>query len=201
MEVSNVCAGTEAETVPLRAGADVQPLTCPDGEKYFKWQGKTTSAQYYVNPKGVSTEKGCQWGDGSQPIGNWAPINLGVGQNNGKWLSIFQNSPTTNEKLDFNVKLKGDNLSGSCRYEGGRFYSEAGSNDSGCTVSFCVPDCETPANQSRIGRGPLWGCLLHLLLSRTTGRSPGGARQRSSYNMMSYSCASFLRCILLNCLK
>lgn len=132
--------GTEAETVPLRAGADVQPLTCPDGEKYFKWQGKTTSAQYYVNPKGVSTEKGCQWGDGSQPIGNWAPINLGVGQNNGKWLSIFQNSPTTNEKLDFNVKLKGDNLSGSCRYEGGRFYSEAGSNDSGCTVEVLSGD-------------------------------------------------------------
>ena len=127
--------GTEAETIPLSLGHnELQPLTCPDGDKYFKWQGKTTSAQYYVNPRGTSPEKGCQWGDGSEPIGNWAPVNLGVGSNNGKWLSIFQNSPTTNEKLDFNIKIKGDNLSGSCKYENGKFISESGSNDSGCTV-------------------------------------------------------------------
>jgi hypothetical protein len=111
-------------------------LTCPNGATYYKWQGKTTSAQYYVNPAGVSQEDGCQWGDGSKPIGNFAPINLGVGENNGKWLSIFQNSPTTNEKLDFNIKIKGDNLSGSCKYENGVFVSDTGSNDSGCTVSL-----------------------------------------------------------------
>ena len=145
LHVSNLYPGTEAETIPLRAGADIQPLTCPDGEKYYKWQGKTTSAQYYVNPKGYSTEKACQWGDGKLPIGNWAPINLGVGQNNGKWLSVFQNSPTTNKKLDFNVKIKGDNLSGSCRYEDGTFYSETTSNDSGCTVSLTPFAFRTPA--------------------------------------------------------
>ncbi|KAE8150207.1 SUN domain protein [Aspergillus avenaceus] len=127
--------GTESETIPLALGNnDLQPLTCPNGETYFKWQGKVTSAQYYVNPKGYSTKEGCNWGDGSKPIGNWAPINLGVGENNGKWLSIFQNSPTTTEKLDFNIKIKGDNLGGSCKYENGKFYSESGSNDSGCTV-------------------------------------------------------------------
>jgi hypothetical protein len=111
-------------------------LTCPNGATYYQWEGKTTSAQYYVNPAGVSQEDGCQWGDGSQPIGNFAPINLGVGENNGKWLSIFQNSPTTTEKLDFNIKIKGDNLSGSCKYENGVFVSDTGSNDSGCTVSL-----------------------------------------------------------------
>ncbi|RAL12810.1 SUN family protein UTH1 [Aspergillus homomorphus CBS 101889] len=127
--------GTESETIPLHLGDNtLQPLTCPDGQNYYKWQGKVTSAQYYVNPKGVSTEKGCQWGNGSEAIGNWAPINLGVGVNNGKWLSIFQNSPTTTEKLDYNVKIVGDNLSGTCKYENGKFYSESGSNDSGCTV-------------------------------------------------------------------
>ncbi|KAL2850126.1 hypothetical protein BJX68DRAFT_94120 [Aspergillus pseudodeflectus] len=127
--------GTESETVPvsLAAGAEDE-LTCPNGATYYQWQGKTTSAQYYVNPAGVSQEDGCQWGDGSKPIGNFAPINLGVGENNGKWLSIFQNSPTTNEKLDFNIKIKGDNLSGSCKYENGVFVSDTGSNDSGCTV-------------------------------------------------------------------
>lgn len=132
--------GTEAETVPLGlSNGETQPLTCPDGQKYFHWEGKTTSAQYYVNPKGVSTEKGCKWGDGSEPIGNWAPLNMGIGENNGKWLSLFQNSPTTNKKLDFNVKIEGDHLSGSCKYEDGSFISESGTNDSGCTVRLPPP--------------------------------------------------------------
>ncbi|TPR07845.1 nonsense-mediated mRNA decay family protein [Aspergillus niger] len=128
--------GTESETIPLAvaANSELHPLTCPNGATYYKWENQTTSAQYYVNPKGVSTETGCQWGNGSSPIGNWAPINLGVGYNDGKWLSLFQNSPTTTTKLDFNVKIEGDNLSGSCKYEDGTFYSESGSNDSGCTV-------------------------------------------------------------------
>ncbi|KAL4927261.1 SUN family protein UTH1 [Aspergillus undulatus] len=127
--------GTESETIPVSLnGGETKALACPDGATYYQWEGKPTSAQYYVNPKGVSQEEGCQWGDGSKPVGNFAPINLGVGENNGKWLSIFQNSPTTNEKLDFNVKIVGDNLSGSCKYEDGVFVSDTGSNDSGCTV-------------------------------------------------------------------
>ncbi|PYH92208.1 SUN domain protein [Aspergillus ellipticus CBS 707.79] len=134
--------GTESETIPLAlsANSETKPLTCPNGETYYKWENKTTSAQYYVNPKGVSTETGCQWGNGSEAIGNWAPINLGVGASDGTWLSIFQNSPTTTEKLDFNVKIEGDNLSGSCKYEDGTFYSESGSNDSGCTVEVLSGD-------------------------------------------------------------
>ncbi|KAJ5562345.1 hypothetical protein N7535_003203 [Penicillium sp. DV-2018c] len=130
--------GTESETVPLAASPGVtHDLTCPDGDSYFFWEGKATSAQYYVNPKGVSVEKGCQWGDGSEPIGNWAPINLGVGYTkNGKFLSIFPNAPTTDEPLDFNIKLEGDNLSDECRYENGKFYDSKGpiQGNSGCTV-------------------------------------------------------------------
>ncbi|KAJ5512865.1 hypothetical protein N7463_002417 [Penicillium fimorum] len=130
--------GTESETVPLAASpGTVHDLTCPNGDDYFFWEGKVTSAQYYVNPKGVSTEKACQWGDGTEPIGNWAPINLGVGYTkNGKFLSIFPNTPTTNKPLDFNVKLEGDNLSDECRYEDGKFYDSNGpiSGNSGCTV-------------------------------------------------------------------
>ncbi|KAJ5794572.1 hypothetical protein N7457_001171 [Penicillium paradoxum] len=130
--------GTESETVPLAAApGSVHDLTCPDGDNYFLWEGKVTSAQYYVNPKGISTEKACQWGDGSEPIGNWAPINLGVGYtSNGKFLSIFPNAPTTTETLDFNIKLEGDGLSDECRYENGKFYDSNGpiSGNSGCTV-------------------------------------------------------------------
>ncbi|GAD97295.1 SUN domain protein (Uth1), putative [Paecilomyces variotii No. 5] len=127
--------GTESETIPVSVLAnELQPLTCPNGETYFHWQGKDTSAQYYVNPKGVSAEEACQWGDGSKPIGNWAPINIGVGQKGGYWLSIFQNKPTTNQKLDYNIRIEGDNLSGACKYENGMFYDLNGSNEDGCTV-------------------------------------------------------------------
>ncbi|KAL4916536.1 hypothetical protein BDW62DRAFT_186248 [Aspergillus aurantiobrunneus] len=135
--------GTEAETVPLSLnGGDLKDLTCPDGKKYYYWKGKSTSAQYYVNPAGVSQEEGCQWGDGTKPVGNFAPVNLGVSENNGKWLSIFQNSPTTNAKLDFNIRIEGDNLSGSCKYENGQYISETGSNDSGCTVQAMSGDAK-----------------------------------------------------------
>ncbi|OQD65755.1 hypothetical protein PENPOL_c005G01508 [Penicillium polonicum] len=130
--------GTESETIPLTSSpGGTHELTCPDGDKYFLWKGKVTSAQYYVNPKGVSTEKGCQWGDSSESVGNWAPLNLGVGYTkSGKFLSIFPNTPTTTKSLDFNVKLEGDNLSDECRYEGGKFYDSKGpiSGNSGCTV-------------------------------------------------------------------
>lgn len=132
--------GTESETIPLGLShLDTQPLTCPDGSTYFKWEGKTTSAQYYVNNAGVSTEKGCQWGDGSSPIGNWAPMNLGVGYSAGStWLSMFKNEPTTDADLDFAIELVGD-VSIKCKYDGkGNFYrgSEKVTDGNGCTVSF-----------------------------------------------------------------
>ncbi|KZF23549.1 glycoside hydrolase family 132 protein [Xylona heveae TC161] len=128
--------GTEGETVPMNtlAGQEYE-LTCPNGNTYFKWNGAATSAQYYVNPKGVSEDKACTWGSSDEDYGNWAPINLGVGQKDGAtWISIMQNSPTTNAKLDFDIEIQGDNLGGSCKYSNGQFYSATGSNDSGCTV-------------------------------------------------------------------
>jgi hypothetical protein len=132
--------GTESETIPLGLGhGETQPLTCPNGATYFKWEGKTTSAQYYVNNAGVSSEKGCQWGDGSSPIGNWAPMNLGVGYSNGAtWLSMFKNEPTTDADLDFAITLTGD-VSIKCSYDGkGNFYKDGVkiTDGNGCTVSF-----------------------------------------------------------------
>lgn len=146
--------GTESETIPLAALAGAEhPLTCPNGATYFKWEGKTTSAQYYVNNKGVSTEKGCQWGDGSEPIGNFAPMNLGVGYSSGAtWLSMFKNEPTTSANLDFKIKLIGDDLSDNCRYDGaGNFYNNAGliTSGNGCTVSFSCPLKSPPVFEAR----------------------------------------------------
>lgn len=130
--------GTEAETIPTNTqpGQTVQ-LTCPDGDNYYTWSGGKTSAQYYVNNQGVSQEDACQWGDGSQPVGNWAPLNLGVGYSAGAaWLAIFQNKPTTTAKLDFTVTIKGDNEQ--CRYQNGKYckgsnFSDCNDGD-GCTV-------------------------------------------------------------------
>ncbi|KAK3722549.1 Sperm-associated antigen 4 protein, partial [Vermiconidia calcicola] len=134
--------GTEGETVPLSAQPGSEnPLTCPDAEAYYMWQGSHTSAQYYVNPAGVSVEDGCQWGSPENPWGNYAPLNLGVGYSNGAaWLSIFQNAPTTDVKLDFSVEIKGDGVSGTCRYSNGQYCGGANYDDcsstTGCTVSI-----------------------------------------------------------------
>ncbi|KAK5114164.1 hypothetical protein LTR62_002734 [Meristemomyces frigidus] len=134
--------GTEAETVPL----DTQPgtisnLTCPDAANYYTWEGGHTSAQYYVNPKGVAVSDACQWGSSANPWGNYAPLNLGVGYSNGAaWLAIFQNLPTTSASLDFTVTITGDNVNGNCRYSNGQYcsgpnYSQC-SSTTGCTVSI-----------------------------------------------------------------
>lgn len=133
--------GTESETVPVNVPADGSSnLTCPDASNYYTWQGASTSAQYYVNPAGVSVSTACQWGDSSNPWGNYAPLNLGVGYSNGAaWLSIFQNSPTTDAKLQFSVEIQGDGISGTCRYSNGQYCGGADydscSPTTGCTVS------------------------------------------------------------------
>jgi len=131
---------------------DAQPgttnnLTCPEGDNYYQWQGLKTSAQYYVNPAGVAVQQACQWGSPEKPYGNYAPLNLGVGYSAGNaWLSIFQNQPTTNAKLDFTVELVGDNggydnLVGRCKYENGKYcngdnYENCSPTGNGCTVSL-----------------------------------------------------------------
>lgn len=113
-----------------------KPLTCPNANEYYQWEGAPTTAQYYVNPAGVPVSDGCRWGSPDKPWGNYAPINLGSGMTDGIiWLSIMQNAPTTNEKLEFNIKIKGD-LGGACKYENGMFHDLNGSNNKGCTVSL-----------------------------------------------------------------
>lgn len=129
--------GTESETVPTEIqSGQTQPLTCPDADSYYTWEGQSTSAQYYLNPPGYDQSQACQWGSPSQPIGNYAPINLGVGSKNGAtFISIQANSPTTNAPYPGTVEIQG-NISGSCKYENGQYCSDAGCNSNGCTVSI-----------------------------------------------------------------
>lgn len=49
-------------------------LTCPNQNTYYRWQGKKTSAQYYVNPMDTPIEEACTWGSAGSNKGNWAPI-------------------------------------------------------------------------------------------------------------------------------
>lgn len=128
--------GTESETIPveLQPGS-TEPLTCPDAAAYYSWEGQSTSAQYYLNPIGTPASTGCQWGSPGGNIGNYAPINFGVGAKDGTtWLSIFQNAPTTSAQYQGTVEIQG-NLSGSCKYSNGQYCGATGCNSQGCTVS------------------------------------------------------------------
>lgn len=145
--------GTESETIPLNVNpSQSSPLACPDQQNYYVWEGKSTSAQYYVNPAGLSVDKACQWNSVSgAKSGNWAPVNLGVSTSNGVgWYSILPNLPTdtTADTLDFDIEIVGD-INGKCRYSNGHFISDTeDATEHGCTV--CVsPFCRC---QSRLLR-------------------------------------------------
>jgi hypothetical protein len=132
--------GTESETLPLElaSGASEQ-LANPDQSSYFYWEGKPTTAQYYINPAGYQADQACTWGTAAKPIGNFAPMNMGVGYSDGvTYLSIFPNAPTTDAKLKYNVKFEGD-VSPSCYYDASSatYYKDGVPNTSeGCTVGI-----------------------------------------------------------------
>ena len=89
------------------------PLTCPEASSYYKWNGAFTSAQYYVNNMTGPVEQACQWSTNGSDVGNFAPVNFGVGtdQNGDTWLSILstqQQNPANYGSLNFNAQLKGN---------------------------------------------------------------------------------------------
>ncbi|KAI0447776.1 beta-glucosidase-domain-containing protein [Xylaria telfairii] len=129
--------GTENMVIPLDAtpGGTFQ-LANVASNNYYVWQGKPTTLQYYVNKKGVNAEDGCRWTCASDPqgCGNWAPINIGVGQDATgiTYLSIFPNSAVSTAKLDFNIDISGDSTI-ECYYHVGEGFS-GGAN--GCTTGI-----------------------------------------------------------------
>ncbi|KAI0817765.1 beta-glucosidase-domain-containing protein [Xylaria sp. FL0064] len=129
--------GTENMVIPIDATAgSSSDLANIASESYYVWEGKATTLQYYVNKKGVSAEQGCRWVCDEDPkgCGNWAPINIGVGQSSDgtTYLSIFPNSAVSTAVLDFNIDISGDN-SIECYYHVGEGFS-GGSN--GCTTGI-----------------------------------------------------------------
>lgn len=136
------------------------PLTCPDASKYYQHLNMATTAEYYVNMKGIAVDQACTWSSDGSNRGNWAPAVFGVGMDEGghTWLSIqstIQNNPSNYKDLDFTVELQGDFGGSKCFYTNGH-YCTSGSPDSyesgscqtiqtakvpGCTVSCPMLDC------------------------------------------------------------
>lgn len=133
--------GLEAETVPLATSpGNTYDLTCPDASNYYSWEGLPTSAQYYINPQGTETSEACVWGSAGGNVGNWAPVNAGVGRDTSgtTWLSIIPNTPTnTYGTLNFTITIEGD-VSGKCSYSSGTYYNNGVESSTGCTVSRSI---------------------------------------------------------------
>lgn len=128
--------GTESMTIPTEVGpGQSSPLTNPESATYYKWNNQLTTAQYYVNNKGVAAKDSCVWNCAKNPLacGNWAPINIGVGlaADGITYLSVFQNAPTSTAKLDFNIEIIGD-VNTKCGYKDGNFIGGA----TGCTTGM-----------------------------------------------------------------
>ncbi|KAI8687946.1 hypothetical protein NCS55_00047000 [Fusarium keratoplasticum] len=127
--------GTENMVIPALASAGGSVDICnPEQDKYYIWDGSGTSAQYYVNKKGYSVEDACVWDSPKgKDAGNWAPVVLGVGQaaDGITYISIFQNLPTSDAPLDFNIEITGD-VNSECSYIDGKWTGGA----SGCTTGM-----------------------------------------------------------------
>ncbi|RDW77160.1 hypothetical protein BP6252_05213 [Coleophoma cylindrospora] len=130
--------GTESETVPLAVAAGATEAVCnPSSSTSYTWEGKVTTAQYYINPSGYDVTEACTWGSSGTNIGNWAPLNMGLGQSTSgiTYLSLFQNSPTnTDGCLDFSINITGD-VSGKCSYSNCKYYLNGVESSTGCTIT------------------------------------------------------------------
>lgn len=108
------------------------PVTNPSSSSYYVWEGQSTTAQYYLNNKGLGLKDACVWVSAVQPesAGNWAPVIIGTGQaaDGITYLSVFPNAPTSHAILDYDVEVVGD-ISEECWLRNGVY-----SKPNGCTV-------------------------------------------------------------------
>ncbi|KAL6708568.1 Protein BZZ1 [Coniothyrium glycines] len=114
--------GTESMTFPLTVGpGETGYLANPDQEKYFFWQGKATSAHYYVNKQGVPESEACTWGQEMSGKGNWSPAIIGTSFDDRimqeGFSSLKQNELCKEEKLDYDVTFMGDGIVSPCSYK------------------------------------------------------------------------------------
>ena len=126
---------TESETVPTRVAPNgYAKLSITDSGTYFKHgpNHDMTSAEYYLNLAGYDIEEACQWdSNNGQGIGNWAPVNLGLGTDStGKmaYIGLFSAeqvlhdpaSPGTPINLNYNVMVTAGSQTCEYRVENGK---------------------------------------------------------------------------------
>ncbi|KAH6883087.1 hypothetical protein BKA58DRAFT_447794 [Alternaria rosae] len=114
--------GTESMTFPVTVGpGETGFLANPDQQKYFFWQGKKTSAQYYINKQGVPEEEACTWGTEMGGKGNWAPAVFGTSFDDGPmqegFSSLKQNELCKKERIGYDITFIGDGVVSPCRYK------------------------------------------------------------------------------------
>jgi hypothetical protein len=140
-----ICLGTESMTFPLTIGpGETGYLANPDQSKYFFWEGKPTSAHYYVNKQGVPESEACTWGQDGKGVGNWSPTIFGTSfddiASNVGYSSLKQNELNWNERLDYSITFTGDGVTNACKYKASTGKYGQGNNwfdsiQEGCTVS------------------------------------------------------------------
>ncbi|KAF5851800.1 hypothetical protein GGP41_000570 [Bipolaris sorokiniana] len=142
--------GTESMTFPVTVGpGQTGFLANPDQQTYFFWQGKRTSAQYYVNKQGVPEDEACTWGTEMGGKGNWAPAVFGTSFDDGPvqqgFSSLKQNELCKQERLGYDITFVGDDVVSACRYksatnqwcEGDQCWEDP---DRGCTAAITHGD-------------------------------------------------------------
>lgn len=136
---------TEAMVLPTCAGAgDTTEIYNPYQNQSFTWEGSSTSAQIYVNLKGIGVDNSCVWtapSPYSENAGNWAGLILGTSVNSEgiTYLSLFHNTPTSSTPLDYNIKITiGSETPCIYDYSSNEITGDS-DGDNGCTVSFTPP--------------------------------------------------------------
>lgn len=109
-------------TFPLTIGpGETGYLANPDQSKYFFWEGKPTSAHYYVNKQGVPENEACTWGQDGKGVGNWSPTIFGTSfddmSSNVGYSSLKQNELNWNDRLDYSITFEGDGVTNACKYK------------------------------------------------------------------------------------
>lgn len=129
--------GTEAMLIPIEVGPDgiEHDVTNPD-QTWYKWDGKLTTAQYYINPAGLDRDNACVWDSAAIPdgAGDKAPTNFGTGMNDGiTYFGLFPNAAVSSAILEYNVRISVDGEN-KCKLEDG-VYSQSSSGCTGAAIN------------------------------------------------------------------
>lgn len=141
--------GSENMVIPTLVEPNSQSkLTVIDQNSSYRWRGKKTSGQFYIQKAGKDITNACVWGTVDRDFGNFSPAVAGVSRtdDNGQvitWMSITINPEAkVDPVLNYNIEIKAENdgkssTSIECSYINGQVI---GGQNGGCTVA-CKGTC------------------------------------------------------------